>query len=129
VLVVHHNVLRASSRGAWARPLAPGAATHPGVGRRSVLCGHDHQEGAEQLGAGWWSRRGDPVHPHAGRRPSSFNFVTIEPTAVHITYFRWDAESRRFRASDTYAFARAGKGAAPAPSPSQPVPADTTSHS
>src|SRR2546427_4735137 len=65
----------------------------------------------------------------------TFTFVPTDPRAVHITYFRWDVESRRFRASDTYAFARAGKGAAPgaapapAPPPAQPVPADTTSHS
>jgi len=52
-----------------------------------------------------------------GGRPSSFNFVTIDATAVHITYFRWDAESRRFRASDTTAFARPGRQA-----PAQQVP-------
>jgi hypothetical protein len=26
---------------------------------------------------------------------------------VHVTFFRWDAERARFRASDTAAFARA----------------------
>ena len=45
-----------------------------------------------------------------GGRPSCFNFVTIEPTAVHITFFRWEAERGRFQSSDTTAFARnAGK--------------------
>ena len=131
VLAVHHNVLRGDLSGrmglarwrqAQRRILASGAEV--------VLCGHDHQEGAEQLGGRVVvSTAGTLCTRTRGGRPSSFNFVTIEPTAVHITYFRWDAESRRFRASDTYAFARAGKGAAPAPSPSQPVPADTTSHS
>ncbi len=133
VLVLHHNVLRgdiskrmglARWRQAQRRIVASGAEV--------VLCGHDHQEGAELLaGRVVVSTAGTLCKRTRGGRPSTFNFVTIEPTAVHITYFRWDAESRRFRASDTCAFARAGKGAAPAPAPppAQPVPADTTSHS
>jgi hypothetical protein len=50
-------------------------------------------------------------------RPPSFNFVTIEPTAVHVTFFRFEAERGRFKASDTLAFARA-----PGQSPAQQVP-------
>lgn len=108
VLVVHHNVLRgdisrrmglARWRQAQRRIAASGADV--------VLCGHDHQEGAELLAgrvvvstAGTLSRR------TRGGRPTSFNFVTIEPTAVHITFFRWDAAHARFQASDTAAFAR-----------------------
>jgi len=136
VLVVHHNVLRgdisrrmglARWRQAQRRIVASGAEV--------VLCGHDHEEEAELLGGRVVvSTAGTLCKRTRGGRPSSFNFVTIEPTAVHITYFRWDVESRRFRASDTYAFARAGKGAVPASPappgpPGQPVPADTTSHS
>ena len=41
-----------------------------------------------------------------GQRPSCFNFVTIEPSAVQVTFFRWEAERGRFRPSDTFAFAR-----------------------
>jgi len=119
VLVVHHNVLRgdvsrrmglARWRQAQRRIAASGADV--------VLCGHDHQEGAELLEgrvvvstAGTLSRR-----PRRG--PGSFNFVTIEPTAVHITFFRWDAEHHRFGASDTAAFARGGS-----PVPTQAAPA------
>ncbi len=131
VLAVHHNVLRgdiskrmglARWRQAQRRILTSGAEV--------VLCGHDHQEGAELLGGRVVVSTASTLCERTrGERPSSFNFVTIEPTAVHITYFRWDSDSRRFRASDTYAFARAGKGAAPAPAPTQPEPADTTSHS
>ncbi len=111
VLVVHHNVLRgdishrmglAHWRRAQRRIVASGAEV--------VLCGHDHQEGAEVLeGRVVISTAGTLCKRARGGRPSSFNFVTIEPTAVHITFFRWDAERARFRASDTYAFARPGR--------------------
>jgi predicted phosphodiesterase len=110
VLVVHHNVLRGDIsqrmglsrwRRAQQRILESGADV--------VLCGHDHQEGADVLGgkvvvstAGTLSTRS------RGGRPSCFNFVTIEPTAVHITLFRWEADRGRFHASDTFAFARGG---------------------
>lgn len=109
VLVVHHNVLRgelsqrmglARWRQAQRRIAASGAEV--------VLCGHDHQEGAELLeGRVVVSTAGTLCRRTRGGRPSSFNFVTIEPTAVHITFFRWSAEHRRFNASDTVAFARA----------------------
>jgi 3',5'-cyclic AMP phosphodiesterase CpdA len=108
VLVVHHNVLRGDIsqrmglsrwRRAQQRILESGADV--------VLCGHDHQEGADVLGgkvvvstAGTLSTRS------RGGRPSCFNFVTIEPTAVHITFFRWEGERGRFHPSDTFAFAR-----------------------
>lgn len=108
VLVVHHNVLRgdisqrmglARWRRAQQRILESGADV--------VLCAHDHQEGADVLGgrvvvstAGTLSTRS------RGGRPSCFNFVTIEPTAVQIALFRWEADRGRFHASDTFAFAR-----------------------
>jgi len=137
VLVMHHNVLRgdisrrmglARWRQAQRRIAASGADV--------VLCGHDHQEGADLLDgrvvvstAGTLSRR------TRGGRPTSFNFVTIEPTAVHITFFRWDAAHARFQASDTAAFARgapaggrgAGGGGDAVTSAAQ-VPAATGSH-
>jgi 3',5'-cyclic AMP phosphodiesterase CpdA len=127
VLAVHHNVLRgdlsrrmglARWRQAQRRILASGAEV--------VLCGHDHQEGAELVASRLVvSTAGTLCQRSRGGRPGSFNFVTIEPTAVHITFFRWDAEQHRFRASDTAAFARPGR----TPMPAQAVPADTTSHS
>jgi len=119
VLALHHNMLRgdisrrmglARWRQAQRRVVASGAEV--------VLCGHDHQEGAEVLaGRVIVSTAGTLCERTRGGRPSSFNFVTIEPTAVHITFFRWDAESKRFRASDTAAFARPGRQA-----PAQQVP-------
>ena len=112
VLVVHHNVLRGeiSHRMGLARWRQAGRRIVES-GADVVLCAHDHQEGADVLGgkvvvstAGTLSTRS------RGGRPSSFNFVTIEPTAVHVTFFRWEAERGRFQASDTTAFARsAGK--------------------
>ena len=110
VLVVHHNVLRgqisrrmglARWRQAQRRIVTSGADL--------VLCGHDHQEGADLLdGRVVVSTAGTLCKRGRGGRPSSFNFVTVEPTAVHVTFFRWDAERARFRASDTSAFARTG---------------------
>jgi hypothetical protein len=41
-----------------------------------------------------------------GDRPVSFNLVTIDPTAVQVTFFRWDVSRQRFQPSDTTAFAR-----------------------
>ncbi|HKW40642.1 MAG TPA: metallophosphoesterase [Gemmatimonadales bacterium] len=114
VLVVHHNVLRGDISGrmglarwrqAQRRIVASGAEV--------VLCGHDHEEGAEVLeGRVVVSTASTLCRRTRGGRPGSFNFVTIEPTAVHITFFRWSAEHGRFNASDTTAFARGG-GAMP----------------
>ena len=111
VLVLHHNVLRgdisrrmglARWRQAQRRIVESGADV--------VLCAHDHQEGADVLaGKVVVSTAGTLSTRSRGGRPSCFNFVTIEPTAVHVTFFRWEAERGRFRASDTFAFGR-GQG-------------------
>ncbi|HVH68794.1 MAG TPA: metallophosphoesterase [Gemmatimonadales bacterium] len=116
VLVVHHNVLRGdvSRRMGLARWLQAQRRI-AASGAEVVLCGHDHQEGAELLeGRVVVSTAGTLCRRTRGGRPGSFNFVTIEPTAVHITFFRWSAEHRRFNASDTTAFARGGGAARPA---------------
>jgi 3',5'-cyclic AMP phosphodiesterase CpdA len=112
VLVMHHNVMRgeisnrmglARWRQAQRRIMESGAEV--------VLCAHDHEEGADVLGGKVVvSTTGTLSTRSRGGRPSCFNFITIEPTAVHITFFRWEAERGRFQASDTTAFARsAGK--------------------
>jgi 3',5'-cyclic AMP phosphodiesterase CpdA len=112
VLVLHHNVLRgeishrmglARWRQAQRRIVQSGADV--------VLCAHDHQEGADVLaGKVVVSTAGTLSTRSRGGRPSCFNFITIEATAVHITFFRWEGERGRFQASDTTAFARsAGK--------------------
>ena len=108
VLVVHHNVLRGDLsqrmglsrwRQAQRRIVECGADV--------VLCGHDHQEGAAVLhGKVVVSTCSSLSMRVRGERPASFNLVTIEPAAVQVTFFRWDAGRRRFNASDTFAFAR-----------------------
>jgi len=110
VLALHHNVLRGEISGRmglarWRRAQRRIAA----CGAEVVLCGHDHQEDADVLdGRVVVSTASTLCRRTRGGRPPSFNFVTIEPTAVHITFFRWDSEGGKFRASDTAAFARGG---------------------
>ncbi len=109
VLVVHHNVLRgdlsqrmglARWRQAQRRIVASGTDV--------VLCSHDHQEGADMLGNQVVvSTTGTLSTRMRGGRPPCFNFVTIEPTAVQVTFFRWERDHGKFRPSDTFAFARA----------------------
>jgi 3',5'-cyclic AMP phosphodiesterase CpdA len=110
VLVFHHNVLPgavsrrmglARWRSAQRRILATGADV--------VLCGHDHQEGAGQIdGTLAVSTAGTHSSRSRGGRPSVFNLVTIDSSAVQIQHFRWQFSSREFQRSDTFSFARGG---------------------
>jgi 3',5'-cyclic AMP phosphodiesterase CpdA len=108
VLVVHHNVLRGemSHRMGLAR-WRTAQRRIVEAGTDVVLCGHDHQEGAELLdGKVVVSTAGTLSTRARGGKPVSFNFVTIDPTAVQVTFFRWEAGKKRFQPSDTAAFAR-----------------------
>lgn len=108
VLVVHHNVLRggisrrmglARWRTAQRRIVASGADL--------VLCGHDHEESAEVLDQHVVvATAGTLTNRSRGGRPGSFNFITIDAASTQVTFFRWEAERGKFRASDTFAFAR-----------------------
>jgi 3',5'-cyclic AMP phosphodiesterase CpdA len=108
VLVLHHNVLRGdiSQRmglSRWKRAQRRIVESGADV----VLCGHDHQEGADTLGGHVVVSTAGTISTRSrGGRPSCFNFVTIEAAAVQVTMFRWDGERGRFNASDTFAFAR-----------------------
>ena len=108
VLVVHHNVVRGEiSRRMGLARWRQAERRIVDSGAELVLCGHDHQEGAEVVaGKVVVSTTGTLCTRSRGGRPSCFNFVTIEPTAVQVTFFRWEAERARFKASDTHAFAR-----------------------
>jgi 3',5'-cyclic AMP phosphodiesterase CpdA len=122
VLVVHHNVLRGeiSQRmglAHWRRTQRRIVASGADV----VLCGHDHEEAADVLaGRVVVSTTGTLSTRTRGGRPSCFNFVSIEPTAVQVTFFRWEAQRGKFRASDTFAFAR-GPSVEPQASLHQPT--------
>ncbi|MGH7752417.1 MAG: metallophosphoesterase family protein, partial [Gemmatimonadales bacterium] len=108
VLVAHHNVLRgaisqrmglARWKQAQRRIMASGADL--------VLCAHDHQEGADTLPNGTIVATASTLSTRPrGGRPSSFNVVIADEDSVQITFFRWEAERGRFRASDTHAFTR-----------------------
>jgi len=108
VLVIHHNLLRGNLSKRMG--LARWGGAQRGIvdaGTDVVLCGHDHEEGAETLdGRVVVSTAGTLSTRARGGRPVSFNFVTIDPAAVQVTFFRWDAGKRRFQPSDTAAFAR-----------------------
>lgn len=110
ILVFHHNVLAgglsrrmglARWRSAHKRLVATGADL--------ILCGHDHQEGAGQIqGALAVSTSGTHSFRVRGGRPSVFNLVKIDDSAVHIQHYRWDSSNRRFIPSDANSFARQG---------------------
>ena len=108
VLVFHHNVLpggasRRMGLAHWRRTQRRLLATGADV----ILCGHDHQEGAGQVGGSLAvSTSGTHSSRVRGGRPSVFNLVTIDPGAVHIQHFRWEASGRKFLRSDSYSFAR-----------------------
>lgn len=108
VLVVHHNVLRGeiSARMGLAR-WRQAQKRIVEAGTDVVLCGHDHQEDADMLdGRVVVSTAGTLSTRARGGRPVSFNFVTIDPAAVQVTFFRWDSAKQRFQPSDTAAFSR-----------------------
>lgn len=108
VLVMHHNLLRGqlSQRMGLAR-WKTAQRRIVAAGTDVVLCSHDHEEAAEQLhGKVVVSTAGTLSTRARGDRPVSFNLVTIDPTAVQVTFFRWDVSRQRFQPSDTTAFAR-----------------------
>lgn len=110
ILTFHHNVLPggisrrmglANWRSAYRRLLETGADV--------ILCGHDHHEGAGQIeGALAVSTAGTHSFRTRGGRPSVFNLVKIDPHAIHIRHYRWEASGRRFLTSDVNSFARRG---------------------
>ena len=122
VLVTHHNVLRGDlSRRMGLARWRRAQQRIVEAGTDVVLCGHDHQEGADLLEGKVVVSTASTLSTRArGGRPASFNVVTIEPTAVQITFFRWDAAKQRFQPSDTAAFARPQNK--PVASQSTPVP-------
>lgn len=110
VLVVHHNVLRGGISGRMG--LARWKQAHQLIldsGAELVLCGHDHQEVADQLGdkvvvscAGTLSSR------TRGGRPSVFNRISWDEESIHVELYKWDSELGLFRRNDVHSFGRSG---------------------
>ncbi|MEP6572637.1 MAG: metallophosphoesterase [Gemmatimonadota bacterium] len=109
VVVLHHNVLRGQLSGrmglarwrvAQRRLLDSGADL--------VLCGHDHQEDAGQIGE---TLAVSTANTHSkrirGNRASAFNLIHILPDRIQIEHYRWVREELTFRRSDVAVFARA----------------------
>ena len=91
-LIVHHNVVRgelsermglARWKRAQQRILACGAEL--------VLCGHDHQESAQQLeGKVVVSCTGTLSRRSRGGRPAVFHRVCWDPDSIQIEQYRWE---------------------------------------
>jgi 3',5'-cyclic AMP phosphodiesterase CpdA len=113
VLVLHHNVLPGEISGRmglahWKTAQARLAELAPDV----VLCGHDHQESAAQVGGTLAvSTASTQTSRTRGGRPSVFNLVRIYATGVEVRHFRWDADTGSFTPSDTASFARSAQQA------------------
>lgn len=108
VLVLHHNVLpgKISQRMGLAH-WRDAQRRIDALGADVVLCGHDHEEAADQLhGRLAVSASGTHSVRMRGGRPSVFNLVRIDHQAVHIQHFRWEAGTTRFMPADTTSFAR-----------------------
>lgn len=113
--VLHHNVLPGvvSHRWGLARPRAAQRALQT-LQADVVLCGHDHTEGAGQLGdqvvistAGTHSVR------TRGGRPSAFNLLRVSPTQVTVEHFVYHRDADTFKRGDASHFARYRRAADP----------------
>ena len=111
-LVVHHNVLRgelsermglARWRQAQQRIVESGAEI--------VMCGHDHQEGAEVLdGKVVVSNAGTLCSRTRGGRPSVFNRIRWDENSIHVELYKWESDRGLFKRNDVHAFARTPRG-------------------
>jgi 3',5'-cyclic AMP phosphodiesterase CpdA len=113
VLVMHHNVLpgKLSQRQGLAHWRSAQRRLEQ-VGADVVLCGHDHQEGAGQLGGGLpISASGTHSSRMRGGRPSVFNLVRVDARSVQVQHYRWERSTGRFLPGDSAAFARAAADA------------------
>jgi len=108
VVVLHHNVLPgAISRRMGLADPADAQRRLVATGADLVLCGHDHQEGAEQLaGRLAISTSSTQTSRTRGKRASVFNMVEIGKDAIQVQHFGWDATTRLFNPADTSSFPR-----------------------
>ncbi|HEU5051141.1 MAG TPA: metallophosphoesterase [Gemmatimonadales bacterium] len=108
VVVMHHNVLPgAISRRMGLADPEDAQRRLTATGADLVLCGHDHQEGAEQLdGRLTISTSSTQSSRTRGRRASVFNVVVIRGDSVEVQHFTWDATTCRFNPAETSTFPR-----------------------
>ena len=111
VLVTHHNVVRGRLSNRWglarrARGLQHAAET----GADLVLCGHDHEERAEQVRAGGRafvmataSTLTDRVR---GGAPSSLNVIHTAHESVTVSGWEWSEAQQTFAPARSQRFAR-----------------------
>ncbi|MEO8636624.1 MAG: metallophosphoesterase [Gemmatimonadales bacterium] len=106
--VLHHNVLPGviSRRWGLARPETAQRALQT-LEADAVLCGHDHTEGAGQLGSGVViSTAGTLSRRTRGGRPSAFNLITIETGFITVTHYSYARDAATYRRADTSPFTR-----------------------
>ncbi|HJS48207.1 MAG TPA: metallophosphoesterase [Gemmatimonadales bacterium] len=105
---LHHNVLRGRlSRRMGLAHWKDAQARLDALGADVVLCGHDHEEGAGDLPRGTVISTAGTISTRSrGKRPGSFNLVTVDDGAVSVRHWRWDRPAARFVPSDEARFAR-----------------------
>jgi len=111
-LVVHHNVLRGeiSQRMGLAR-WRQAQLSIVESGAEIVMCGHDHQEGAELLdGKVVVSSAGTLCSRTRGGRPSVFNRIHWDESTIYVELYRWESDRGLFKRNDVHAFARTSRG-------------------
>ena len=108
VLVLHHNVLRGGISERMGLAHYADAQRRIGeTGADVVLCGHDHQESAGQVGKlVAISTASTHTSRTRGGRPSVFNVVRIRPTDIEVQHYRWEKDQQRFVPSDRHDFGR-----------------------
>lgn len=107
VLVLHHNVLRGALSARMG--LAHWKRAHRniiGTGADVVLCGHDHQEGSDELDGVVVSCAGTISQSSRDGRPSAFHRIYLEDDSVQVETYVWEPKQRLFKRSDVAVFAR-----------------------
>ncbi|HVT41281.1 MAG TPA: metallophosphoesterase [Gemmatimonadaceae bacterium] len=111
VLVVHHNLTRGHISDRWGlanreRGLARAAAT----GADLVLCGHDHEESAEEVEAEGRkfvvATASTLTERVRGGVPSSLNIIEADAATVTVAGWEWTDGQRRFTPARSSRFAR-----------------------
>jgi len=111
VLVLHHNVLRGELSGRmglarWKRAERQIVSS----GAELVLCGHDHQECAEQLDGGVVVSCTGPLSRRSrGERPSVFHRISWDDESIQIEQYRWSGDRRLFKRADVHVFTRSSQ--------------------